>query len=205
MVSAPAKPVTADWPEIRFPESCPLTEELFIQLCIANDGLRFERSPEGALVIVPFPTNRSAGAEHEIGGDLRSWAMAAGGRSTGPGAAYLLPDGSIRFADASWMTQEQWDGLGEAQDGSTFPTCPTFVVEVRSPGQTLTDQQEKMERWIGYGATLGWLVDQNSASVWVYRPDQAPVQLERPDSVSGDPELPGLRIDFTSICRTYPR
>ena len=36
MVSAPAKPVTADWPE-RFPESCPLTEEL-VQLCIANDG-----------------------------------------------------------------------------------------------------------------------------------------------------------------------
>ena len=131
--------------------------------------------------------------------------MAAGGRSTGPGAAYLLPDGSIRFADASWMTHEQWDSLGEAQDGSTFPTCPTFVVQVRSPGQTLTDQREKMEHWIGYGAMLGWLVDQNSASVWVYRPEQAPVQLERPDSVSGHPELPGLRIDFTNIWRTYPR
>ena len=121
--------------------------------CFPNDGLRFER--EG----------RWSSGPSESG--------AAGGRSKGSGAAYLLPDGSIRFADASWMTQEQWDSLGEAQDGSTFPICPRFVVEVRSPGQTLANQQEKLERWIGYGATLGWLVDQNSASVWVYRPDQA--------------------------------
>ena len=128
-----------------------------------------------------------------------------GGRTVDGTGRRIPPAGRIDPVRRRVLDDSQWDSLGEAQDGSTFPTCPTFVVEVRSPGQTLTDQQEKMERWIGYGAMLGWLVDQNSASVWVYRPEQAPVQLERPDSVSGDPELPGLRIDFTSIWRTYPR
>ncbi len=203
MVSAPAKPtiepaVEADI-ELRFPESCPLTDELFIQLSGANESLRFERTLEGVLAIVSFPSNESAGAEHEIGTDIAIWGRAQGGHSFGPGARIKLPDGSIWFADASWLTQEQWDALGEAQTGSFIPVCPTFVVEVRSPGQTLASQQDKMQGWIGHGAKLGWLVDQNSASVWIYRPDQEPVRLERPASVSGDPELPGLTVDLSRV------
>ena len=72
MVLAPAKPTAAEWLAIKFPEDCALTDELFIQLSVANQDSRFERSPEGALIIVSLPGNESAGAEHEIGGDLVS-------------------------------------------------------------------------------------------------------------------------------------
>ena len=117
MVLAPAKPTAAEWLEIKFPEDCALTDELFIQLSGANEDLRFERSPEGALIIVSFPGNESAGAEHEIGGDLLFWRRSAGGHSMGSGARFRMPDGSIMLADAAWFTQERWDSLGEAQHG----------------------------------------------------------------------------------------
>ena len=199
MVLAPAKPTAAEWLEIQFPEDCALTDELFIQLSGANEDLRFERSPEGALIIVSFPGNESAGVEHEIGGDLLFWRRSAGGHSIGSGARFRMPDGRIMLADAAWFTQEQWDSLGEAQRGPFFPLCPAFVVEVRSPGQSLASQMDKMERWIGYGSRLGWLIDQTSSRVWIYRTDQDPIELQQPAELSGDPELPGLTVDLSRI------
>ena len=55
MVLAPPKPQTAELLEIQFPPDMPLTDELLLQIEAVNGGLRFERSAEGALVVVSFP------------------------------------------------------------------------------------------------------------------------------------------------------
>ena len=199
MVLAPAKPTAAEWLEIKFPEDCALTDELFIQLSGANEDLRFERSPEGALIIVSFPGNYSAEAESEIGADIVVWARRGGGRGSASGPRFKLPDGRIWQADASWMSPEQVDALGEQRSGAFYAACPTFIVEVRSAGQSLASQHQKMEGWIGYGARVGWLIDPHSGRVWIYRTDQDPIELQQPTELSGDPELLGLSVDLSRI------
>ena len=114
---------------------------------------------------------------------------------------YRWPDGAIRMADASWLTQEQWDGLSEEEHRGIMRLCPAFVLEVLSPGQSLKSQQEKMVRWIDCGARLGWLVDQQQSRLWVYRTGREPQELERPPAISGDPELPGLSVDLSRVWR----
>jgi Uma2 family endonuclease len=49
------------------------------------------------------------------------------------------------------------------------------------------------------GALLGWLIDPESQSVYVYRPGQPTQQLESPDAVMGDPESPGFRLEMGRI------
>ena len=201
MVQAPVKPAVDEWIEIRFPAETPLSDELFGQLAAANDCLRFERSAEGALVIVSFPGTDGVDAETVIISQLWGWAGDAGGRALSSGALYRMPDGAVLLPDASWLTQAQWDGLSADEHRSFIRSAPLFVVEVRSPSQTLAHQQRKMERWIGYGVKLGWLVDQRAGRLWVYRPDAEPEELERPAEISGDPELAGFTVDLSEVWR----
>ena len=201
MVLAPPKPQTAELLEIQFPPDMPLTDELLLQIEAVNGGLRFERSAEGALVVVSFPGTDSVLAESEILVQLFAWGRVVGGQALTSGAMYRLPDGAVRMPDASWLTQEQWDGLSEAEHRGIMRRCPAFVLEVLSPGQSLKSQQEKMVRWIDCGARLGWLVDQQQSRLWVYRPAQEPQELERPPAISGDPELPELSVDLSRVWR----
>ena len=155
-------------------------------------------------MIVSFPGTDSTDAEST---DLRAARSTLGHRvgrrpsALTSGAMYRWPDGAVRMPDASWLTQEQWDGLSEAEHRGIMRRCPAFVLEVLSPGQSLKSQQEKMVHWIDCGARLGWLVDQQQSRLWVYRPAQEPQELERPPAISGDPELPGLSVDLSRVWR----
>ena len=55
-----------------------------------------------------------------------------------------------------------------------------------------------MEEWIAYGVALGWLIDPFLRQVHIYRPGAAPAVLDEPETLSGDPELPGFVFDVRS-------
>ena len=111
-----------------------------------------------------------------------------------------MPDGSVRQPDAAWISDERLAALLPRGQRPAFPRIvPDFVIEVRSSSDRLSQQQRKMEEWISYGARLGWLVDPEQSRIYVYRPDAEPEILERPDTISGEPELPGLEVDCADI------
>lgn len=56
-----------------------------------------------------------------------------------------------------------------------------------------------MERWIRYGALLGWLVDPQSEAVWIYRPGKDPEQMQRPDELQGEDVCEGLVVSVARI------
>ena len=170
MVTAPSKPVVDEELQIRFPSEQPLTDELFTALQTLNEAVRFERSAEGALVIVTLPGTWSAYAEMGVGSQVHIWSEGFGGRGFGASAEYRRSATEIRRADASWITQGQWEGLSAEERRGLMRLCPTFALEVRSPSQTLAQQRRRMEEWIACGAQLGWLVDQIQSRLWVYRP-----------------------------------
>ena len=105
----------------------------------------------------------------------------------------------MRGPDAAWIRSHRWEALtAEEQDGFP-PLCPDFVIELRSKTDSLANRQAKMEEYLANGALLGFLIDPWKKTVHVYRPNQSPEILPKPEQLNGDPELPGLVIDLTKI------
>lgn len=57
-----------------------------------------------------------------------------------------------------------------------------------------------MREYIENGARLGWLIDPHNKRVYIYRPHQSLECLENPESIAGDPVLPGFVLNMQGIC-----
>jgi Uma2 family endonuclease len=200
---APTDRITVgyDFPLVlRIRPALDISEDQFFEFCQLNGDLRIERTAEGELLIMP-PTGWDAGARNaEITRQLGNWAMRDGtGVASDSSTGFRLPNTAVRAPDAAWIPRSRLDQIPAAQRGVFLPACPDFVLELRSASDRLRDVQAKMQEYIANGARLGWLIDPESRRVYVYRPD-APVQrLDRPESVSGDPVLPGFVLDLRQI------
>ena len=190
------------WPLVlRFPESMPLTDELLLRISEENDWWRFERNADGDLEIMSPASNESEEASAEIARQLGNWIREhAGGMLQGSNGGFDLPSGANRSPDAAWVSKERLATLSREERTQAFkPITPDFLVEVRSPGQELSQQQKKMREWIGGGAQLAWLVDPESETVHIYRPDGSIEVVQRPDELSAEPTCPGLTISFQFV------
>ena len=76
-----------------------------------------------------------------------------------------------------------------AQKERFLPLCPDFVIEVRSPSDSLALTHEKMREYIENGALLGWLLDVPSKQAYIYRPGHPVEQFDAPASLSGEPRV----------------
>lgn len=178
----------------------PLGDDDLFDLCATNRSLRIERTADGELIIMA-PTGGETGRRNfDLIVQFGTWAKRDG---TGVGfdssTGFLLPNGAERAPDLAWVHASRWSSLTEEQQRKFPPLCPDFVLELRSPTDTLADQQTKLEEYIACGAALGWLIDPDARRVYVYRRDRTVEVIENPIELQGDPELPGLRLDLRSI------
>ncbi len=177
-----------------------MTEEQFVEFCAQNSELRIERTEEGALEIMP-PTfidtgNRNSG----VTADLTNWARLDGsGYAFDSSTGFTLPNGAIRSPDASWVSRSRLEALTEEGRKGFGHICPDFVIEIRSASDRLSTLQAKMQEYIDNGARLGWMIDPIGRRAYVYRPGVAVVVLDRPQTLSGDPELAGFALDLGAI------
>jgi len=79
------------------------------------------------------------------------------------------------------------------------PICPDFVLELLSPSDRLADVQAKMEEYIENGPQLGWLIDPLERKVHIYRAGAPAEVLDNPQTVSGDPLLPGFVLELAKM------
>lgn len=177
-----------------------MSPEEFWQFCADNDKLRAELTKEGDVIIMP-PTGFETGELNlELGFQLVRWAKKdKTGIVTDSGAAYVLPNGAVKAPDAAWTLKSRVDTFDKEQRQKFLPLCPDFVLELRSPSDTLLEQTAKMDEWIENGARLAWLVDPKTKRVHIYRPGGKPEILENPSKVSGEDVLPGFELDLMQI------
>jgi len=68
-----------------------------------------------------------------------------------------------------------------------------------SPLEDLAKLKTKMTEWIENGAQLGWLLDPDRRTVYVYRPDREPEQLINPESIAGEGPVAGFVLELARV------
>ena len=208
MVSAPAIETIADaaevareGPPIRFQLSAPVSDEQIAQWA-GEFELWIEDGQEGEIVIAGPPGGLVSDHASELLADMGAWARITGGRARDSQRGFHPPLGRRWIPDASWVSEETLAKLTEAQKRLPFwPIAPDFVLEVVSPSQSLSKQQEKMRGWIAAEVRLGMLISPDDELVELYRADGSVETFHRPDAVSCDPVMPGFTMTFERIWR----
>ena len=76
---------------------------------------------------------------------------------------------------------------------------PELVVEIRSPGDSAAEIDEKARMWIEYGVLIVWTIHPDARTVDVYRADGAVFTLTERDTLDGGDALPGFSCAVSDI------
>ncbi|MBV9385345.1 MAG: Uma2 family endonuclease [Chroococcidiopsidaceae cyanobacterium CP_BM_ER_R8_30] len=177
-----------------------LTDNAFYALCRANPEIKLERTSFGELVVMP-PTGGETGRRNsELTFQLQAWNREYQlGVTFDSSTMFQLPNGAYRSPDAAWVMLERWEALSLREREEFPPICPDFVVELRSPSDSLKALQNKMQEYVDNGARLGWLLNPQEQLVEVYRRGQEKEVLSSPTHLSGEEVLPGFVLDLRGI------
>lgn len=143
-----------------------LTDEQFYQLCQINPDAKLERTAKGELVVVS-PTGGEGGSRNrKLTQRLGNWTDQDGtGEAFDSSTMFQLPNGAYRFPDAAWIPLGRWEVLTLGEQEAFSPICPDFIVELRSPSDSLKSLRDKMREYMDNGAQLGWLIDPKGKQV----------------------------------------
>ena len=171
----------------------------------ANPGWKFELDLNGELIINMHAGGDSGDIESVIAWKFGNWRFGGGGggrprtSQSGYWVGGVADEGRFLIPDYSWISPEQVAALTGDEMRRSYAVCPAFVLEIRSPSQSLEDQQERMELWMSYGVRLGWLIDPFEEAVWIYRPDREAERLDRPATLTGEEVMVGLEVEMSEV------
>ena len=186
---------------LQMPPNLKMTEEQFFEFCQVNRDLQIETNKFGELLIMSPAGSETGNREFNLCGQLWVWSEKNGtGLAFSSSTGFTLSTGAKKSPDASWIKLERWNSLSQAQKEKFAPICPDFVVELMSPSDNLKTLQSKMTEYMEEpGVKLGWLIDRKEKKVYIYRPGIATECLENPESVSGEPVLPGFVLNMSKV------
>jgi len=177
-----------------------MSDNEYYEFCQLNRDWRIEQSCDGEIIIMPPTGGETGRINSELNFLFVSWAKQDGtGITFDSSTEFVLPNSAKRSPDASWVKRTRWDTLTKEQREKFPPLCPDFVVELRSPSDSLSALQAKMQEYITNGAQLGWLIDPSERKIYIYRPNESVKQLDDPQTISGDPVLRGLVLEMKQV------
>ena len=121
------------------------------------------------------------------------------GRLTASDAGVWLehePD-TVREPDIAFFSAERVPPSRRVTGYSEVP--PDLVVEVASPNNSRREVHDKAHMWLNHGVHLVWVVQPETRTIDVYRPDEAIVALSDEDALDGLDVLPGFACDVSAV------
>ena len=125
--------------------------------------------------------------EHGLG---ETWIAEAGFR------VEQEPD-TIQAPDVAFVSTEHLPP-DEALD-DWFPTGPDMAVEVVAPTDVWIAVEEKVLEYLRAGSRLVWVVDPQTRTVHVYRPDGSAQILGCEETLTGEDVLPGFSVPVADL------
>ncbi|MBC7571644.1 MAG: Uma2 family endonuclease [Spirosoma sp.] len=179
-----------------------LSDEEFYAFCQRNSDLRFEREPDGKLIVMPNTGGKTGNKNSRLNAFLTFWTIESGtGIEFDSSTAFRLADGSTRSPDASWVRLDRWNALTEREQEQFPPLCPDFVIELMSATDTLSTSKTKMlDVWIANGCHLAWLIDPKAQTTHIFRANGEIQIINGFDkTLSGEDVLEGFLLDLNRL------
>ena len=80
--------------------------------------------------------------------------------------------------------------------------APAFVLELRSKSDSIRQTVAKMNNWIHNGVELGWLVDPDSGSVFIFEAGKE-MRQETGNQIAGSGPVEGFVLNLDQVWSSY--
>ena len=118
-------------------------------------------------------------------------------RTGEPGFRLRTNPDTVRAPDVAWIASGR---IPEGTEG--YPElAPDLAVEVKSPGNSSAEMGEKASMWLAFGSHEVWILDPESSSVIVRKPNSEPVSLSENEVLDGGDLLPGFSVEVWRLFR----
>lgn len=170
MVHVPTKPLTLE-KFLQLPETEPASEYI--------DGLIIQKPmPQGQHSVVQTelaPAINLVVKSQQIARAFTELCCTFGGRST-------VPDISVFLCNR--IPRKENGGVA-----NVFSIAPDWTIEILSPEQSQTKVTKNILHCLKHGTQMGWLIDPDEQSVFVYLPDQPTSIYDEPRARLPVPEF----------------
>ena len=179
----------------------PMSDDEYYDFCVTNPNIWFERTAQGEIIIVAPVGLESDNRNADIVAQLIAWAKRdRRGKAFGPTGEFILPSGAAYAPDAAWVSNERLATLSKAQLRKFVKLVPEFVVEILSPSDRLPAAKRKMAEWMANGVALGWLIDADKQTVYIYRArKESPENIERAERLAGEGPVEGFILELNDV------
>lgn len=92
-------------------------------------------------------------------------------------------DGVSIVPDIAVFTWERIPTDDNGEIANVFPLAPNWIIEILSPSQRSTKVTKKILHSLKNDAQMGWLIDPEDRSIFIYRPKQEVSILDDPKAV----------------------
>lgn len=94
----------------------------------------------------------------------------------------------------------RWNWLSSDNKSAFPPLCPDFILELKSKSDVLSVLQSKMTEWMENGCRLGWLIDMENKTYYIYRENSAMEKIQGESAVLyGEDVLPDCKLSMADI------
>jgi Uma2 family endonuclease len=162
MVQTPAKPLTLE-EFLKLPETEPASEYIDGQIIQKPMPQGKHSVIQGELIIVINAVVKPKKVARAFP-ELR---CTFGGRS-------IVPDVAV-FA---------WERIPRNENGgvaNVFKVAPDWIIEILSPDQSATKVTKKILHSLKHETQMGWLIDPDEQTIFVYQSNQQPEVFDEPD------------------------
>lgn len=106
------------------------------------------------------------------------------------------PD-TVLAPDGAFIRQDRCEALGVPV--GYYPEVPALIFEVVSPNDKSRDVVAKIQRWLGAGVELAWVVDPAKRTVTIYSANNNPQVLSEKETLTADPVLSGFHCPVADL------
>lgn len=117
-----------------------------------NMPYKIELNKHGQILMSPA-SNRHGVFQYKIGREIEKVKT----RGTIISECSILTSEGVRVADVAWASDEFMAEFGEV---TPFPKAPEICVEIKSPGNSRAEMEEKIRLYLEKGALEFWIVSE---------------------------------------------
>jgi Uma2 family endonuclease len=164
MVQSPSKPITLE-EFLKLPETKPASEYI-----------------DGQIIQKPMPQGKHSAIQGEF-------VPAINGVLKAKRIARAFPELRCTFGNRSIVPDVSvftWQRIPRDQNGevaNTFSVAPDWTIEILSPDQSQTKVTKNILHCLNHGTQMGWLIDPDEQTVFVYLPKQQPEVFDQPEQL----------------------